>query len=276
MGARIFQRKPYTPADVKQDVTQFFTDDTHWAYRYGEPTPDCNMDCPYHRKQIEVILEDKYDHWDVNTTVDKLIDEGFLKLEPTQRANFVFRSDIRYYKREMKRRTKIIERYADPIITAALGNWGEKLVEYMFRLNRFELKGVHTNEFSGKKWTQTSQDLDFIFEKDSIAYGVEVKNTLAYMEADEFLIKLDICKFLGITPLWILRNASEIQFRTMKARKGFISSFKSQIYPYGQEPLVKEMWKKMRLPVTVRGEMPQKVVNMVISFHNANLLSKRP
>lgn len=270
------RRKPYAPADVKKDIMAFFSDDDHWAYQYGDPTPGCNMTSPYHRKQIEVIFENKYDHWDVNTAVDKLIDEGFLRLVTTPRANFVFRSDIRYYKREMKRRIKIIERYASPTITAALGNWSEKLVEYMFRLNGFELKGTHTNESSGKKWRKTNENLDFIFEKDSIAYGVEVKNTLAYMEPDEFLSKLDICKFLGVTPLWILRNAPEIQFRTMKARNGRISPFKAQIYPYGQEPLVGEIWKKMRLPVTVWGEMPQKVVKMVISFHRSNVLSKGP
>jgi len=247
-----------------------------YYYQYGEPTPDCNTNSPYHRKDIEVIFEDKYDHWDVNTAVDKLIEEGFLKLVTTLRANFVFRSDIRYYKQEMNRRIKIIERYADQTITAAVGNWGEKLVEYMFRLNDFKMSGTHTNEFSGKKWTKTNDNLDFIFEKDSLVYGVEIKNTLAYMEADEFLVKLDICKFLSLTPLWILRNAPEIQFRTMKARKGLISPFKSQIYPYGQEPLVKAVWQRMRLPVAVWGEMPQKVVNRVISFHNSNILSRGP
>lgn len=214
-----------------------------------------------------MIFENKYDHWDVNNAVDKLIEEGFLKLKPFGKAHFVFKSSIRYYIREIKRRAKIIDSYSDPVITEALGNWGEKLVEYMFRLNGFEILGRNVKEFQGKEWTKTNENLDFIIGKDYIAYGVEVKNTLPYMEADEFLGKLEMCKFLNLVPLWILRNAPEVQFNTMKANLGLILAFKAQMYPYGQEPLVKEIWNKMRLPVAVRAEMPSKIVNSFIGFH---------
>lgn len=263
--------KTYTPDEVRRDVKQFFTNSNHWAYQYGDPTPDCNPNSPYHRKQIEVIFENKYEHWDVNTAVDKLIEEGFLRLVETNVANFAVRSDIRYYTREVKRRCKIIEKYANPTITRANGKWCEKLVEYMFRLNGFEIIEKEENKFQSKKWTKTNENLDFIVGKDYIPYGVEVKNTLSYMEIDEFSNKLEICKHLGLVPLWILRNAPEVQFNAMKANSGFILPFKSQIYPYSQEPLTKEIWDKMRLPVTVRAEMPQKNVNSLNWFHNQNI-----
>lgn len=261
-------RKTYTPDEVKWDVKQFFTDSNHWAYQYGDPTPDCNSDSPYHRKQIEVIFENKYDHWDINNAVDKLVEDDFLRLIETKVANFVVRSDMRYYKREVKRRCNIIARYANSTITRANGKWCEKLVEYMFRLNGFEILERDENKFQGKKWTKTREDLDFIIGKDYIPYGVEVKNTLPYMERDEFSNKIEMCKHLGLVPLWILRNAPEVQFNTMKANSGFILAFKSQIYPYGQEPLTKEIWQRMRLPVTVRGELPLKTANSLNWLHN--------
>lgn len=261
-------RKTYTPDEVKWDVKQFFTDSNHWAYQYGDRTPDCNSDSPYHRKQIEVIFENKYDHWDINNAVDKLVEDDFLRLIETKVANFVVRSDMRYYKREVKRRCNIIARYANSTITRANGKWCEKLVEYMFRLNGFEILETDENKFQGKKWTKTRENLDFIIGKDYIAYGVEVKNTLPYMERDEFSNKIEMCKHLGLVPLWILRNAPEVQFNTMKANSGFILAFKSQIYPYGQEPLTKEIWQRMRLPVTVRGEMPPKTANSLNWLHN--------
>ena len=34
---------------------------------------------------------------------------------------------------------------------------------------------------------------NFIFERDEIAYGVEVKNTLGYMNYEEFVIKIALC-----------------------------------------------------------------------------------
>ncbi|MFQ5822330.1 MAG: hypothetical protein ACE5I5_20335 [Candidatus Heimdallarchaeota archaeon] len=267
----VSKRNTHTPDAVKRDVEQFFTDSNHWAYQYGDPTPDCNPNSPYHRKQIEVIFESKYEHWKVNTAVDKLIEEDFLRLIKTKVAHFVVRSDIRYYTREVKRRCKIIERYASPTITRAYGQWCEKLVEYMFKLNGFEILEREENKFQGKEWTKTKENLDFIVGKDYIAYGVEVKNTLPYMEIDEFSNKLEMCKYLGLIPLWILRNAPEVQFNTMKANSGFILPFKSQIYPYGQEPLTKEIWQKMRLPVTVKAEMPQKIVKSLNWFHNQNI-----
>jgi hypothetical protein len=253
------------------DLKQFFTDPNHWVFTYGSPTPQCSVNSPYHRKQIEVLFEDKYDHYDVNNAVDKLISEGFLKLERTSSAHFVFRSDVRYFRRQIKQRVRIIEKYGNPVITKAIGDWAEKLFEYMFRLNGFEIIAKHTNKFKGSVWTKTIHDLDFIITRDEVLYGVEVKNTLPYIEKDEFDIKLEMCKFFGLIPLWILRNAPEIQFRKMKAEKGFIFKFKSQIYPLGQEPLVEEIWKKMRLPVAVWDEIGAKLVKIFLEFHNSNI-----
>ena len=87
-------------------------------------------------------------------------------------------------------------------------------------------------------WNETNHDLDFIVEKDGIFYGIEVKNTLPYMEREEFNIKLKICRYLGIAPLWILRNAPANQFDQIKKAGGFILRFKSQIYPLGFEDKV--------------------------------------
>lgn len=267
----MIRRRPYSLNDVIKDIKQFFTDSNHWVFRYGSPTPECNVNSPYHRKQIEVLFEDRYDHYDVNNAVDRLIDNGFLKLEQRPRAHFVLRSDVRYFKRAIKRRMAIIDKYAHPVITKAVGHWAEKLFEYMFRLNGFEIVGKHISKFGNLVWTKTNHDLDFIIRRDGISYGVEVKNTLPYIEKEEFDVKLDMCKFFGLIPLWILRNAPEIQFRKMKAEKGFILRFKSQIYPPGQEPLVEEIWQKMRLPVAVWDEIGEKLVKIFLRFHNSNI-----
>lgn len=245
-----------TNEQVKEDVRSFFRDSSHWAYQYGSSTPSCNPNSPYHRKQIEVIFEDRYFHWVTNLAVDSLIDEGFLTLEKRDIAHFVYRSDIRYIRRAINRRIKIISRYTNPIITAAIGEYAQVLFSYMFQLNAFKIVGEDTNEYRGLKWKKTGHDLDYIIEKDSIAYGIEIKNTLPYMEKDEFEIKLDMCKFLGLVPLWILRNAPAVQFEQMKPYNGFILKFKTQVYPLGQEPLIRDMWEIMRLPVSIWKRIP--------------------
>lgn len=263
-----------TNEEVKEDVRSFFVNPRHWVYQYGSPTPSCNPKSPYHRKQIEVLFEDRYFHWVTNRAVDDLINEGFLRSDERDIAHFVYRSDIRYVRREMGRRINIIKRYTDPTITRAIGDYAEMLFSFMFRLNGFKIVGEDTNEYRGLKWDKTEHDLDFIIEKDSVAYGVEIKNTLPYMEKDEFEIKLEMCKFLGLVPLWILRNAPAVQFEQMKPHNGFILKFKAQMYPPGQEPLVGDMWKKMRLPASIWREVPEKLVNLFVKHHEGRISKK--
>ena len=50
--------KSYTLADVKNDIRSFFTDDAHKLFRYGDPTPDCNKDCPFHKRGLQLLFEE--------------------------------------------------------------------------------------------------------------------------------------------------------------------------------------------------------------------------
>lgn len=260
--------KTYTIDDVIRDLADFFTNPDHEIYRYGSASR-CGPDCPYHRKQIEVLFEDKYDHWDTNKAVDKLVVSGFLKMVKVKGMNFVFRADLETYKEEANRRFDIVQKYSHPTITSANGQWAEKITEFTFKAHGFEVVGFHTNKYLDRKWTTTNENLDLIIAKDNIAYGIEVKNTLSYMEVNEFTNKVEMCRYLGLRPLWILRAAPEIQFNTMKARNGLILRFKTQMFPYGQEDLVKEIWSFMRLPVGVKAELPPKIVNFFLQTHNA-------
>jgi hypothetical protein len=94
------------------------------------------------------------------------------------------------------------------------------------------------------------------------------------MEKDEFGVKLDMCKFLGLVPLWILRNAPAVQFEQIKPYNGFILKFKAQMYPPGQEPLVRDMWEKMRLPASVWKEVPEKSANIFLRQHERRISKK--
>ncbi|MFH1821117.1 MAG: hypothetical protein ABH852_01570 [Methanobacteriota archaeon] len=252
---------------AKEDIKSFFKDPHHWAYQYGSPTPKCNPDSPYHKMQIETVFEDKYFHWITNWAVDEMVREGFLRLKKTDVAHFVYRSDIRYIRREVNNRYKIIKRYSDPVVTRAVGVYAEMLFSFLFQLNGFKIVGENTNEYRGLAWDKTRHDLDLIVEKDSIAYGVEIKNTLSYMEEDEFEAKLEMCKFLGLIPLWILRNAPATQFERMKPHNGFILKFKAQIYPPGQELLVRDIWENMRIPVSVWKKVPKKLSYLILNQH---------
>jgi len=165
----------------------------------------------------------------------------------------------------------LIKKYSENSVTRGYGHYAEDLFRWTLLSEGFKLLGTNTNTYEGKSWTKTEHNLDFIVEKDGIPYGVEVKNTLSYMERDEFEIKLELCDYLGLKPLWILRNAPGVQFREMKNRDGFIWWFGTQCYPPGFEPLVKEIWKILRLPVNIWRQIPEKLVMVFLSQHKKQL-----
>lgn len=246
-----------TEKDVKEDILLFFQNPDHWAYRYGSPTPGCNPNSPYHRKQIEVIFEDKYFHWVTSRAINELIEEGFLKLQKRGPAHFVYRADAGVTENEINLRIEAIRKYSDPFIVRGIGAYAELLYQFLFRVCGFEIVGENTNEYAGRKWTKTNHNLDYIVKKGSMTCGVEIKNTLNYMMNDEFETKLEMCEFLGLVPFWIVRNAPKIQFEKMRPAGGFIFMFKTQIYPPTQEPLAKEIWETLRLPVMVWKRIPE-------------------
>jgi len=244
--------------EAREDIRSFFKNPDHWAYRYGSPTPSCSPNSPYHRKQIEVIFEDRYFHWVTGRVVNELIEEGFLKQEKRGTAHFVYRNDADDVREKIRKRIDLIEKYSAPIIMRGVGAYAELLFQFLFRVNGFEIVGENTNEYARRKWTKTSHNLDYIVRRGPMAYGVEIKNTLDYMENDEFETKLKVCEFLNLTPFWIVRSAPKTQFEKMRPAGGIIFVFKTQIYPPTQELLVKEIWETLRLPVAVWKRIPEK------------------
>jgi len=247
----------YRDENIQRDIKSFFQDEHHWAYEYGGPSR-CGTNSPYHRKQIEVLFENKYFHWVTSRAVNELIEEGFLKQEKMGIAHFIYQADAKVAGDEIYKRVELIKKYSNPVIVRGIGAYAELLFHFLFRVYGFEIVGENTNEYEERKWIKTNHDLDYVIRKDSAAYGVEIKNTLDYMENDEFETKLEICEFLNLTPFWIVRGAPKIQFEKMKPVGGIIFMFKTQIYPPTQEPLVKEIWETMRLPVTVWKRIPEK------------------
>lgn len=264
--------RQYTEEEIKEDVKSFFTDVNHWAFDYGTPTPLCGPDSPYHRKQIEVIFESEYPHWATNRAVGALIDEGFLRQRVVQIPNlelyFVYRRGIRYIARAINQRSELVRRYSDPSVSEATGGQAEIWFLFLFKSNSFDVVGRNTKEYRGIQWTKTEHDLDFIVEKDGISYGVEVKNTLPYMEDDEFNIKVEMCEYFGIRSLFALRYAPYSQIERVAGQLGLILIFKSKIFPPGHQHLVTNIWNFMRLPVSVWKDFPPKLEQIFLSYHD--------
>ena len=115
---------------------------------------------------------------------------------------------------------------------------------------------------------KTGHDLDFIIEKDGIGYGVEVRNKFPYTDDDEFDIKLDICAHFGIKPLFVFRTAPYSQIGKVRKQGGIILIFRSKVFPPGYQQLINVIWNTMRLPVSIWKDVPPKLEQILLNYHD--------
>lgn len=136
---------------------------------------EANREAVFFSRQIEVQHEDKWYHWITNRALRDLVESRVVKN-----------------------------------VGGAVGLHGEHMVLEGFARRQFVMRGRHANAYGSRTWESTAHDFDFIFERDSIAYGVEVKNTLGYMDYEELKVKLRMCGFLGIKPVFATRMLPKI------------------------------------------------------------------
>lgn len=166
----------------------------------------------FYSRQLEVMFEDKYFHWITNRVIRELLKEGFIKAEDVELFSgawmrLIFHSSLRYYTTRLKNVVALVKEYSDPIKSEVIGLHAEHLFLEGFSKNRFTLEGRNTREFNSHEWTKSDHNLDFILKRDNICYGTEIKNSLSYIDEKELEIKIELCKFLGIIPLFIVRMA---------------------------------------------------------------------
>lgn len=205
-------------------------------------------------RQIEIWLEDKYFHWISNKAIRELMALRIIvgeerKLRTGGRIHLLWNPSYRYYKREAAKVVNLVEEYADPNISAAIGLHGESMVLEGFARNEFVMKGKNVRRFGSKEWTSSEHNMDFIFERDGLAYGLEVKNTLGYMDHKEFQLKIKLCKYLGIRPVFVARMLPKTWMKEVIDSNGFGLILKYQLYPWTHRELAKRVAKEFRLPI---------------------------
>jgi hypothetical protein len=224
------------------------------ALSYFEEFFAVNREAVYFSRQLEVMHEDRWFHWITNRALGRLGEKALLKTEERQLSNggkiiLMWHRGHRYYRRDAKRLVQLVDEYANPNIGSALGLNAELLVLEGFAKREFVTKGRNTKAFGGKEWIGTGHDLDFIFEREAIAYGVEVKNKLGYMDYKELSAKLSLCRHLGIRPLVVARMLPKAWIKEIIDAGGFALIIKWQLYPYTHRELARRVKAELQLPV---------------------------
>lgn len=177
----------------------------------------------------------------------------------------------RYYRREAARVVKLVEEYANPNVGAAIGLHGEAMVLEGFARRQFVLLGRNTRTFEGTIWNRTAHDLDFIFRRDGVDYGVEVKNTLGYMDHPEMEIKIELCRELGLRPVFVARMLPKTWVNEINTADGFALILKYQLYPWAHGDLARRVREELGLPVDSPRALAEGTIDRFIRWHRRHV-----
>lgn len=237
---------------------------------------DENRERVFFSRQLEVTHEGQWFHWVTSRALRRLIELGRIEherrdLKTGGTIHLIWHRSYRYYKREASRSVELVEEYADPNIGAALGLHGEAMTLEGFASRQFVMHGREANSFAGRAWTDTKHDLDFIFERDDLAYGVEVKNTLGYMRQDEMQTKIALCHHLGITPVFVARMLPKSWINEIIREGGFALILKYQLYPWAHRDLARRVRETFGLPVDAPRRLEDGTMQRFVRWHERRL-----
>jgi hypothetical protein len=262
-----FEQVEERPSDLKEEE----------ARGYLREFFDKNRDRVVFSRQLEVQLEHKYFHWITNRAIRNLaVGEGLLKAETRKlpRAGSVtlyWHKSFRYYKREANRIAQVIDEYANPDNSDAIGRYAELMVSEAFMRNEFVFKGSDVRTFGDRTWTATNHDLDYIFMRDSIAYGIEVKNTLGYMDYEEFRTKIRLCQYLGIRPVFVIRMIPKSWMWELYNEGGFGLILKYQLYPWTHKERAAHIARELGLPIDAPRMLEEGTMTRFLRWHQSLL-----
>lgn len=229
----------------------------------------------YYGRQLEIAVEADFFHWITRKALNELVQErkiGFSeeKLDKFL-AHFYWPLRHRYARRQIRSTMKLIAEFSKPVFTDALGATGEQLADGAFATLGFRVLEKNVQSLKGKKWTDTNHDLDRLVTRDGVLYGVEIKNRLPYIEQVEFDVKLEMCRFLGIRPLFIARMKPANYMNRVWKAGGFSLLLKNQHYPLLASDFAKQVKSELGLPVLCIKALPDSTLARFETWHEKQI-----
>jgi hypothetical protein len=236
--------------------------------------PKINKDV-YYGRQLEIWLEKDFYHWITKKALNELVQERKIGYQAEKagylRAHFYYPRLHRYPRRQINEMVGLIGEFSDPTFTRALGHCGEQLADAAFARVGFRILQSKVREVDGKAWGETGHDLDRLIERDGVRYGVEIKNTLGYIEQTEFQVKLRMCGYLGVRPMFIARMMPKSYIYEVYLAGGFCLILLDQHYPLMSDALATRVRDRLKLPVTSIREYPDTALQRFEKWHEGSL-----
>ena len=236
-----------------------------------------NPEGVFYERQLQVQYEGPYYHWVTTRALNELVGRKLIKSDELplggSKMRFFFSKEARYWKRKAGKVRALVRQYSQADFIRALGRQAEMLFDAAMPREGFIPVDQNVREYEGRKWEETGENLDRIFVRDGIGYGAEIKNTLRYIEGDEFLSKLRMCEHLGLRPLFIARMMPKNYIWQVFERGGYCIIFKHQLYPFGYEKLARTVRDSLGLSVDCPAAIEGGTIRKFLKWH---LVQPRP
>jgi hypothetical protein len=99
--------------------------------------------------------------------------------------------------------------------------------------------------------------------------GSRVKNTLRYIEYEEFRTKIELCRTLGITPVFAVRMLPKSWIHELNNAGGFALILKYQLYPWAHRDLARRVRAELGLPVDAPRALEEGTMMRFLRWHES-------
>jgi len=199
-------------------------------------------------RELKVRLEREFFPWVVGRVVNKLIEEGKIRLvHPPGRNgrmgtpdNFYMDPSVNYENvLHLLLRKRRVSSYINAQLTrtSPAGFHAEDVFESAFNSLRFKIVGIEVSEF-GDKTVQgvpgkELPNLDFVIQKEKLTYGVDVKNWIKYEfdSINEVMDKVNLALQLGVIPFICARYVDKATLYKITEIPGIVYPYQTLILP---------------------------------------------
>jgi len=249
---------------------------------------DSRRDAVFYERQLQVMQEDRFFHWVTSQALKELLQERRINSElmalgyeaesagPTLPDDWETGTNIRFYwsvrnrywRAKARAILKLVRAYSEPELARSYGRQGEMMFDAALPKAGFLPVGENTNEYAGRRWDRSGHNLDRIFERDGVGFGVEIKNRLRYIEPKELRIKLEMCKFLGLKPVFVTRMMPKLYiYEVAEKWGGFSLVFKHQLYPFHLGKFAKQLREELGLPIDCPHAIERGTIERFLNWH---------
>jgi hypothetical protein len=229
----------------------------------------------FYQRQVEVRYEKRFFHWITGKALNELAEEGRLSAitrdYPNIKIRFYWMRNNRYWTRRANVIEKLVLSFSNQQFTNGLGRHGETMFDAALPQGGFMPHAKNVRVWNEKRWTKTNHDLDRVFSRDGVHYGIEIKNTLSYIDRFEMRTKLEMCGFFGLVPLFIMRMAPASYINEIRSAGGFSLIFEWQLYPFGYEKLAAEVREQLGLKVDSPRAIQDGTIQRLVKWHEAKV-----